>query len=74
MKRQDIKADWSKYDKEVNKRKNNDTDFQISLRNLKNFGFSQDVTQPLARYDIVANPDDEQNQKYHEILTGNFNI
>lgn len=74
MKRQDIKADWSKYDKEVNKRKNNDTNLQMSNRNLKNFGFSQDIAQPLTRYDIVANPDDEQNQKYHDILTGNFNI
>ena len=74
IKRQDMEADWDKYNKETRKREDNEIDTIISRRNSENFGFSRNVARPLKRYDIVANPDDEQNQKYHKILTGDFDI
>jgi hypothetical protein len=76
LKQQDIDADWAEFDnrkkKMIDASKLDAYDGMVH-RQLKN-GFGRDVNypDPLKRYDIVANPNDEDNQLYHDYLTGNY--
>lgn len=70
MKQQDIEADWKKFDKTrndlTNKMKNKGETEQLYRQNNP-FSRSQ-KRNALKRYDIVANPEDEKNKEYHDML------
>ena len=74
MKRQDMDVDWKKFDKtraSFLDRSKKDAEFGRSVRAFKNAGFSNNFKRgALSRADIVANPEGDGNQEYHNALIG----
>lgn len=72
MKDSDIDADWKMFDKtrqEFLDKTKHEADFDGFERSMKDYGFKKNLKNPLRRYDIVSNPNDEKNQRYHERIT-----
>ena len=73
MKQQDIDADWEKYNRTIQNDKEEQIEALYGELNHTTGAFRNNLKRTaLTRYDIVDNPDDEYNQKYHNFLMGNY--